>query len=73
MIEWYVVMRKQGWDALTFSANGFPCRIEPNDDPDQPIGFIPVFETREAAEKWADGDPIRRIRPIPGRIGGSRE
>ena len=47
----WVVMKAQPWDALSVGA-GWPLRA-----PDEgPHRFLPVFNTREQAVKWAGGD-----------------
>lgn len=61
--EWYVVMRKTGWENLSFSGP-FPLSLGPPDDASQPVAFLPVFATREAAEAWAAGAPVQLVREL---------
>lgn len=71
LVEWYVVMRRQGWDTLSLTQQTpilpYPVVIQASDDPNQPSGWLPLFDTYEAAVKWADGDPIRVVRPLEER------
>lgn len=60
MREWYVVMRKMGWENLSFSGP-VPVRVSPPDDPLQPVAFLPVFATYKAAAAWAEGAPVQPI------------
>ena len=46
----YAVMKVQPWSSLTVGA----FKLIP--PPDGPCGVIPVFNTREQAVKWCDGD-----------------
>ena len=48
----YVVTRVHTWAMATHA--GKP--LVPPEDPDQPVGFLPVFADRALAEQWA-GDP----------------
>ena len=48
----YVVTRLHTWAMA--NQGGKP--LIPSKDPDQPIGFLPVFADRKMAEDWA-GDP----------------
>ncbi|MHB8533389.1 MAG: hypothetical protein ACYDC2_11785 [Solirubrobacteraceae bacterium] len=52
----YVVMAIKAWEDLKLTAHGFPfqARLARPDD-DGCIGFLPVFETREAAEAYRAG------------------
>lgn len=63
---WWLVMRKQSWEDFQMTSPNmpFPFVLKTPDDPDQPVGFLPIFATQEAAEKWADGDPIQAIQEI---------
>lgn len=59
--SWYLVMRMQRWDSIELSPSirlPLPFEVKQDDSPDQPIGFLPVFESIEAANKWANGDTI---------------
>lgn len=52
----WCVLRVHGWDNFTSTSNlPFPVSITEPDDPEQPSAFLPLFSTREAAEKWAEG------------------
>jgi hypothetical protein len=31
------------------------------DDPEQPVGFLAVFESRERAEAYAEGAPVAQV------------
>lgn len=57
----WLVMRMQ--TVASFRSEGFPffC-FEPSDEPGQPVGYLPVFDTREAAEEWADDDKYAIVR-----------
>jgi hypothetical protein len=66
----YVVLVKRGWDALELKSPNvpFPISMLPPDDPDEPIGFLPVFDTHERATKYAASlnsiPSVLAIRPI---------
>ena len=47
------------WDAFEIEADGpppCPVLLRPPTDPAQPVGFMPVFATEEAALAWANGE-----------------
>ena len=72
---WYIVMAVQSWDALQVSvgmggAQSPGYAMQPSDDPDQPTGFLPVFDIREAAEKHADGKPVAKMQAIEDEPSG---
>lgn len=54
---WWIVLSVTPWEALSFTQRGpglIPVQVEYVKTDDE-VGFIRVFETREAAEAYADG------------------
>ena len=65
MTIYYVVQRLCSFEQ-SIEVDGYPwavVRLDWPKDGDSPKSFLPVFETREAAESWSeDGKyPIRKI------------
>lgn len=51
------------WDTVEGTVGVVRAFMRQPDDGN--IGFCPVFDSREAAEAWADGAEIQEIRAVP--------
>lgn len=49
----WLVMVKHPWSDLSICLGGFP--LTPAKGPGLPDAFVPLFEHREAAERWSQG------------------
>ena len=61
----FVVMRLMKWDSVEVTIQPFHLPLSVSDlEDNRTLGFLPVFETREQAEAWAeDGKyPIQEVR-----------
>lgn len=63
---WYVVQSIQPWSTLQVSvgmggAQSPAHAMQAPDDPEQPVGFLAVFESRERAEAYAEGAPVAQV------------
>ena len=61
---YYVVMSMRPWSAVELRAVNAPfkAQIVEIDDPNEPCGFLAVFDTREKAEAWAEGSEVVEVR-----------
>jgi hypothetical protein len=58
----FIVMVVKPWSSIELpSLGGIKCSMSDNAENGM-IGFVPVFETRAQAEKWADGHEVVEIR-----------
>lgn len=53
----WLVMRMMNWDSFSVESTNVPLAFKflPPDGADQPIGFLPIFDTLEKAESWSEG------------------
>lgn len=63
---WYVVQAVQPWSALQLSvgmggAQSPAYVMQASDDPEEPIGFLAVFDNLERAEAYAGDVPVAQI------------
>ena len=63
---WYVVQAIQPWHSLQVSvgmggAQSPAHALQASDDPEQPVGWLAVFDNRERAEEYAEGCPVAQI------------
>ena len=57
---WWIVMRKMAWTSLTLEGAIPAALAQPSEGC---VGFIPVFDTQEAAIAWAeDGETVMPVR-----------
>lgn len=65
--KWYVVCAVQDWTTLTVTTTLGAYRYKrtlkdmEEEEPGGPVGYLPVFDTREEAEAWGEGLPIITI------------
>jgi hypothetical protein len=73
----WVVMRMSRWEEIEISTNvplPFPVsRSKEPADPDQPVGFLPIFETYEAAERWAENGRFQIREVSMGELPGKEQ